>query len=97
MTKEELGRLVRKAWVLWAYNHNKNPKPEWLLPYDEIAPHERVAADCMGMEVALAVRDDLIKRVIVFEQNEFDKHRNYEVSNALDRLVLRLRQEGVPE
>ena len=33
--RDSLGRMVREVWVSWA-KEQPNPKPSWLLPYDQL-------------------------------------------------------------
>lgn len=42
--RESLGRHVREAWVRWAQTQ-PNPKPSWLVPYDELSEADK-EADC---------------------------------------------------
>jgi hypothetical protein len=50
--RERLGRIVREAWVRWAKTR-PDPKPSWLLSYDELSEPDR-EADC---QIGEAVRD----------------------------------------
>jgi hypothetical protein len=40
MTPDELGRLVREVWIEWA-QEQPNPKPSWLVPYDELSEPDK--------------------------------------------------------
>lgn len=40
--REAGGRIVREAWIRWARTH-PDPKPSWLVPYDELSEHDREA------------------------------------------------------
>lgn len=54
LDRDDLGRLVRAAWVDWAMKQ-PNPKPSWLLPYDELSEADREADRQIGEAVALVV------------------------------------------
>lgn len=45
--RDQLGRLVREAWVRWAKTQ-PNPKPDWLLPYDELSEPDKEADRHIG-------------------------------------------------
>lgn len=49
--RDELGRMVRQAWVKWAEGQ-PNPKPSWLLPYDELSEADKEADRQIGEFVA---------------------------------------------
>lgn len=53
MPRRELGRIVRESWVRWA-EMQPNPKPSWLVPYDELCEADRDADDMIGESVARA-------------------------------------------
>jgi hypothetical protein len=38
--REFLGRVVRAAWIIWA-KKQPNPKPHWLLEYDDLSEPEK--------------------------------------------------------
>lgn len=59
MTREQLGRLVRQTWVQWA-SKQPDPKPSWLLPWDELEGSQREADMRIGEAVAAAERDRLL-------------------------------------
>jgi hypothetical protein len=42
-----LGREVRAAWVKWA-EQQPNPKPSWLVPYEELSEADKEADRCIG-------------------------------------------------
>lgn len=56
----ELGQLVRDVWVKWAKDQ-LNPKPSWLIPWEELDQGQR-QVDC---EIGEA-----IARVVVNHQNK---------------------------
>lgn len=45
--REQGGRFVREAWVRWAKTQ-PNPKPSWLLPYDELSEPDKEADRIIG-------------------------------------------------
>lgn len=49
--RDSLGRLVREAWVRWALTQPE-PKPSWLVPYDELAEPDKEADRQIGEAVA---------------------------------------------
>lgn len=51
--REKLGRVVRAAWVQWA-RQQPDPKPSWLLPYDELPEAEKEADRQIGEAVIRA-------------------------------------------
>jgi hypothetical protein len=54
--RESLGRLVREVWIEWA-KEQPNPKPSWLLPWDELSEPDREVDRRIGEHLA-AVRCD---------------------------------------
>jgi hypothetical protein len=42
MDRDRLGRVVREAWIEWA-KEQPNPKPSWLVPYDELSEPDKEA------------------------------------------------------
>jgi hypothetical protein len=50
-SRDELGRMVREAWVRWAETQ-PDPKPSWLVPYDELAEPDKEADRQIGESVA---------------------------------------------
>ena len=49
--REELGQLVRQAWVQWALTQ-PNPKPSWLVPYGRLDEPDKEADRQIGEAVA---------------------------------------------
>ena len=49
--RDALGRLVREAWVRWALTQ-PNPKPSWLVPYDQLSEPDKEADRQIGEAVA---------------------------------------------
>lgn len=47
MNDDELGRRVREAWVEWA-KEQPDPKPSWLVPYDELSEADKDADRRIG-------------------------------------------------
>jgi hypothetical protein len=54
MGRDHLGREVRTAWVRWA-ELQPNPKPSWLVPYDELSEPDKEADRLIGEYIALGV------------------------------------------
>ena len=53
-SRDELGRVVREAWVRWAVSR-PDPKPSWLVPWEELDEDDREA----DRQIGEAVRDYL--------------------------------------
>ena len=49
--RDELGRMVREAWVRWAQTQ-PNPKPSWLVPYAELSEPDKEADRQIGEAIA---------------------------------------------
>lgn len=45
--RDSLGRRVREVWVEWA-KRQPNPKPSWLVSYDELSEADKEADRCIG-------------------------------------------------
>jgi hypothetical protein len=58
MSRDDLGRLVREAWVRWALTQ-PSPKPSWLVPYDELSEPDKEADRQIGaaLRAALTLQD----------------------------------------
>lgn len=52
--REELGRIVRDAWVQWA-SEQPDPKRSWLIPWEELDDGQREVDMRIGEAVASAV------------------------------------------
>jgi len=50
-TADTLGRIVRDAWVAWA-KRQPDPKPSWLIPWDECDEQTKDADRWIGIHVA---------------------------------------------
>jgi hypothetical protein len=57
---DTLGRLVRHLWVDWA-RKQPNPKPSWLVPYDDLSEPDKQADREIGTGVAMIVAGKLHK------------------------------------
>jgi hypothetical protein len=58
MDREALGRLVRETWVQWA-REQPDPKPSWLVPWEQLDEGQR-EVDCrIGEAVAAAEREQI--------------------------------------
>lgn len=60
---DALGRLVREVWVEWA-REQPNPKPSWLVPYDELSEPDKEVDQLIGVTVAYRVMEHLSKGVL---------------------------------
>lgn len=47
MNREELGKEVRKVWLEWA-RKQPNPKPSWLLPWEELDESQKEVDRLIG-------------------------------------------------
>lgn len=54
MTRDELGRVAREAWIAWAHEQ-LNPKESWLAPWEELPEVDREADRRIGEAVRAAV------------------------------------------
>jgi hypothetical protein len=45
--KDQVGKMVREAWVDWAKTH-PSPKPSWLLPYEKLDESDKEADRRIG-------------------------------------------------
>ena len=53
--REALGRCVRAAWIRWAQTQ-PDPKPSWLVPWEELSESHKEADRQMGEAVVEAVK-----------------------------------------
>lgn len=51
--REELGRLVREVWIEWA-REQPNPKPSWLVPWEDLSEPDREVDRRIGERLAAA-------------------------------------------
>lgn len=58
---EFLGRLVRSVWIEWA-KEQPNPKPSWLVPWEELPPEQQEVDRRIGLKVAEVVTGGRIGR-----------------------------------
>lgn len=59
---EDRGRLVRGVWIDWA-RRQPNPKPSWLIGWDDLDQGQREVDILIGEEVARAERERIHKRL----------------------------------
>lgn len=45
--REELGKVVREAWIKWAKTQ-PNPKPSWLVPWEGLSEPDKEADRCIA-------------------------------------------------
>ncbi len=55
---EELGRLVRDTWIVWA-REQPNPKPSWLVPWEGLGEPDRD----VDRRIGAAIRDHVLRGV----------------------------------
>jgi hypothetical protein len=53
VTREQLGREVRRVWTGWA-ECQPDPKPSWLVPFDELTAADQEADMRIGQVLFLA-------------------------------------------
>lgn len=63
-TRDELGVLVRNAWVRWALAQPEQ-KPHWLLPYGELSDADKLADIVIGQSVAYETVFRILQRFTV--------------------------------
>ena len=54
--------MVRDEWVKWA-REQPNPKPSWLLPWEELTEPEREVDRRIGVRIADAVSKDVAEEM----------------------------------
>lgn len=47
-TPDQLGELVRSAWIDWAQDQ-ENPKRSWFVPYDKLSENDKQADRQIGI------------------------------------------------
>lgn len=45
--REALGKVVRNVWISWA-RMQPNPKPSWLVPWEELSEPDKEVDRCIG-------------------------------------------------
>jgi hypothetical protein len=55
LDRDTLGRHVREQWVRWAQSQ-PNPKPSWLVPYDELSEADKEADRQIGEHIYLLTK-----------------------------------------
>jgi len=55
LSRDDLGRLVRQAWIRWAIQQPE-PKLSWLVPYDELSEPDKEADRQIGEALRSALR-----------------------------------------
>ena len=58
--RDDLGKQVRDAWLLWA-TKQPNPKPSWLVPWESLAEADKEADRQIGEAVARSVLGGLVR------------------------------------
>jgi hypothetical protein len=59
--REKLGRAVRAVWMAWA-REQPNPKPSWLVPWEELSEPDKEVDRRIGEAIARVALDALPKR-----------------------------------
>lgn len=94
-SRDFLGRAVREAWVRWAITQ-PNPKPSWLVPYDELSEPDKEADRQIGEAIAmLATRqpsahavpdvEGVIEKIVEYgahRENEGGSYATFQKSEA---------------
>lgn len=68
MDREELGQIVRRAWVRWA-KKQENPKASWLISWDELEEHYKEVDRQIGESVQKAVLEQFKGQLVSFEED----------------------------
>lgn len=63
--RDILGKIVRDAWIRWA-GDQPNPKPSWLVPYDDLSESDKEA----DRQIAEAVLGDMNARRIYLAERK---------------------------
>lgn len=84
--RERLGRRVREVWIKWA-ERQPNPKPSWLVPYDELPPEDQDADECIGMAIWADCVDSL--------QSELGELETLRAERDAAESTIRTLQDGV--
>lgn len=66
MDREELGQIVRRAWVRWA-KKQESPKESWLTGWEELEEHYKEANRQIGESVQKAILQEYKGRLISVE------------------------------
>lgn len=76
--RDYLGRIVRQLWIQWA-EMQSNPKPSWLVPYDQLSEADKEADRMIGCGLMFEFHAETTGERIQHER--------------LKQIALRLRQE----
>lgn len=60
--RDYLGRVVRDAWIAWA-TRQPDPKPSWLVPYDDLSVADQEADRLIGDAVWAVAEIDAEARI----------------------------------
>ena len=58
ISRDDLGRKVREAWIAWA-QEQPNPKPSWLIPYDDLPELDKEADRRIGEAISKIYQDHI--------------------------------------
>lgn len=64
--RDYLGRVVRDAWIAWA-TRQPDPKPSWLVPYDDLSAADQEADRLIGDAVWAVAEIDAEARIAALE------------------------------
>ena len=60
--REELGREVRKVWLIWAVNQpDKERHPNWFLSWEQLDERDREVDRMIGAAIYIKAREDASK------------------------------------
>lgn len=60
--RERLGQLVRDTWIKWA-KEQPNPKPSWLVPWEELSEPDREVDRRIGEAISEDVKRNNLKEI----------------------------------
>ena len=68
--RERLGKVVRQAWIEWA-KQQPNPKPSWLVPYEQLNEADKEADRLIGERVVEYIQDPFWQERAEAEEEAF--------------------------
>lgn len=78
----KLGKIVRDAWITWAMEQ-PNPKPSWLVPYEELSQADKDADIRIGRAVEAAC-NNAIDKVLIIHNNQDKPIKMVYETNIID-------------
>jgi len=91
-----LGQIVREAWVKWA-KQQPNPKPSWLVPYDELSEADKEADRQIGEAVLQWVLSIKSATWEVSPSVEQDPRRRFSSAEKFDKWAAASEEESAPK